>query len=398
MTQTARPAITRAAVLATILGVVAVAPALASDYMPDAKVQTVIDEAISNYDSLGEVSFGNLTGQDARATLNPELVMVFNKTSLDLVATGVNDTWVDELWGLPVAQDRELSVVLQDIDRDGHAWLERVTNHPATGTEHVMHQLWQSHGPYIFVSGYYALDAHVQTVVDRAVQLYNSTGPAAFPQLNDQWTESGRHEIIFILNTTGIWTLIVNQQFPTHVGTTSTILHHILGNADLPEEGGIWLEGLGHGERRTWAYMLDGYAFTVTYDIRDAQAEAVVRNLVHLYNMSDTAAVIEMVQALNGTAEQFHPFILNGNGTYLAHGKDPNLVGETFTGGVLPVEGDIWTDRLGRLQEISDVLSDLPDEGGIWIDSTDFTRSTWLYHHDGLVFGTGYDRGWYQEN
>ena len=112
---------------------------------------------------------------------------------------------------------------------------------------------------------------------------------------------------------------------------------------DMLNSTGGWFEHGKYNELRTWMYAYDGYVFGATYDIRDAQAKAAVQNLIHLYNINGTIPYVE-------GPSQLHPFTV--------------------------------------------VMGGVP-EHGMWVESHTDHRTTWLYPHDGVVFGAGYDRPWY---
>ena len=336
-------------------------------YLPDARVQAVIDDTIQKFNEGGTESFEDILGLDSQATRDATFVVVVSSADASLVAIGEDDAWLNDLRGLPVESDRPMIDVFHDVHRDGRAWVERVTNNTVVGTEQVMRQLWQLEGDYIYISGYYLPDSEVQSAVDGALQTYRLHGVAGFDALTPDRPTGDRDGYAFVLDGNRV---VAHGADPAMLGGTINIASSDVG----------WVEH--NGTKRTWLYEYDGYLFGSTYDIRDVQAEAIVRNMVHLYNAHAANHTIALVNSLSdGVSEPdtTYLFILNSEGRYLAHGADTTRVGQTFAGEDLPKDegSGIWVEHF----EVNPVTGTVQ------------AKTAWLYQHDGLVFGSGYRSG-----
>ena len=338
-------------------------------YLPDARIQAVIDATIQKFNKGGTESFESILGLDLQVARDAPFVAIVNSADASLVAIREDDTWLNNLRGLPIESDNTMIDVLRDVHREGHAWVERVTNNTAVGIEQVMRQLWQLEGDYVYISGYYMPDSEVQSAVDEALQTYRLWGVAGFDVLTPDRPTGARDGYAFVLDGNRV---VAHGADPAMLNGTINIASQDVG----------WVEH--NGTKRTWLYEYDGYLFGSTYDIRDVQAEAIVRNMVHLYNAHAANHTVALVNSLSdGIAEPdpTYPFILDLEGRYLAHGADRTSVGQMFTGNDLPKGegGGIWVEH----SEVN------PTTGMVQI------KTTWLYLHDGLVFGSGYqsDKG-----
>jgi hypothetical protein len=367
-------------------------------YLPDARVQAVVDSAVASYRSIVEGSFESINS-DAELDVGGSLYATVVTQTGTVVASGAPLGYVDEVGGVSTSGDRGQLAVYADLAEDGSAWLELATINPATGTEQIKRYWLHLYDKLIFLSGYYIPDSEAQSVVDRAVFKYQNEGEAAFDAITPEVPARNDSLYPFVMDFDTSEAL-AHGAFPQLVGKVpATSLHQ--GEKTWPQiqeellaNGGTWTSyiftipdtDVGQ-DKRTWLYLYDGYVFASGYYIRDSQVQAIVHNAILAYQADpDTAfAIIDAIS--EGDPAETYPFVLNAD-TYVieAHGADPSRNGDI---GVALTEAD---------RPLEEILADLETDIGTWshytftnpVTGDEESKRTWLSLHDGYIFGSGY--------
>ena len=366
-------------------------------YLPDARVQAVVDLAVASYRSIGEGSFDAInrgTGSDD----DSHYATVLTQTGT-VVATGAPTGYVEDINGLPVSGDRDELAIHADLVEDGSAWFELPVINPATGTEQIKRSWLYLYDDLLFVSGYYIPESEAQSVVDRAVFLYVSEGDDAFETMTPEVPASTDALYPFVMDFDTSET-VAHGAYPHLVGEIPAASLH-QGEKTWPQiqeellaNGGTWTSYIFVNpgtdtaqDKRTWLYLHDGYVFATGYYIRDSQVQAIVHNAILTYQSNPDSAFAAIDALSEGEPTDTYPFVINAS-TYMieAHGANPARNGNI---GVALTEAD---------RPVEDILADLEANRGTWSHYT-FTnpltgeeenKRSWLSLYDGYVFGSGY--------
>ncbi|MXX21474.1 MAG: hypothetical protein F4Z46_06840 [Cenarchaeum sp. SB0667_bin_13] len=366
-------------------------------YLPDARVQAEVDLAVAGYRSLGKDSFESVNrgiglGDDAH------YVSILTQTGT-IVASGAPLGYVEDVGGLPVGADRSQLLLHTDLVEAGSVWFESLFTNPATGTEQTKRSWVYLYDDLLFTSGYYIPDSEVQSVVDRAVFLYENEGDTAFDMITPKVPASTDALYPLVLNFTTSET-VAHGAYPHLVGAIPAGSIHVGEKPwsqiqeELLTDGGTWTSYIflnpdtGTSQpKRTWLYLHDGYVFASGYYIRDSQVQAIVHNTVLLYQNDPTGTFTAIDAISEGESADTYPFVLNAS-TYVieAHGADPSRNGDV---GVALTEAD---------RPVEDILAELENNGGTWSHYTfvnpltgeEENKRSWLYLYDGYIFGSGY--------
>ena len=366
-------------------------------YLPDARVQAVVDLAVASYRSIGEDSFeaidrGTASGDDSL------YATVLTQTGTT-VASGAPTGFVENIDGLPVSGDRDSLTLHTDLVEDGSAWFELPTTNPATGTEQIKRSWLYLYDDLLFMSGYYIPESEAQSVVDRAVFLYVNEGDAAFDMITPEVPASTDALYPFVMDFDTSES-VAHGAYPHLVGKAPTASLH-QGEKTWPQiqeellaHGGTWTSYVfanpdtsSDQDKRTWLYLHDGYVFAAGYYIRDSQVQAIVHNAILTYQADPDNAFAAIDALSEGAPTDTYPFVLNA-ATYVieAHGANPDRNGNI---GVALTKAD---------RPAEDILADLEANRGTWSHYT-FTnpltdeeenKRAWLSLYDGYIFGSGY--------
>ena len=367
-------------------------------YLPDARVQAVVDLAVASYRSTGEASFEAIDAGAGSGVDDSLYATVLTQTGT-VVASGAPVGYVAELGGLSVSGDRDQVLIYADLVEDGSAWVELVTINPATGIEQIKRSWLHLYDDLIFTSGYYLPDSEAQSAVDRAVFLYRNEGDAAFDMITPEEP----------LDTDALYPFVMDFD------TSETVAHgaypHLVGKVpagslhegektwpqiqqELLANGGAWTTYIfinpdtdTSQDKRTWLYLHDGYVFASGYYIRDSQVQAIVQNAILTYQADPDSAFAAIDAISEGEPMDTYPFVINAS-TYVieAHGANPAR------------NGNISVALTQADRPVEDILADLENSAGTWSHYT-FTnpltgeeenKRTWLSLHDGYIFGSGY--------
>ena len=245
-----------------------------------------------------------------------------------------------------------------------------------------------------------SVESRVRSAVDEAISLYDSRGGDAFGMITPE-APTYTHDIYqFVLDSATLET-VADGAFPDLVGTVPVILQtgdrpldQIL--ADLERDGGTWVEYMFTNPdtgtvqlKRTWLFEHDGYIFGSGHYLFDTGVQDLVDDAVRLYESEGGDAFGMITPETEITTGILYPFAINGT-TYqtVAHGATPAMVG-TCCSDAIRTTGD---------RPFEEILADLDEHGGTWVEypftnpdtGTVQLKRTWLFEHDGFIFGAGY--------
>ena len=367
-------------------------------YLPDARVQSVVDEVVSAYRSLGTESFDVLKS-GADLVEDPIYATILGVDGT-ILANGAPTPAISKAQGLVVERDRSPLLIYGDLIRDGYVWVEDINLHPITLTEQIRRTWLFLYDDYIFSSGYFHADSEVQSQVDRAVFLYVAHGQAAFDMITpDQAVDERAALYPFVMDFTTSET-VAHGAYPHLVGEVPTRSLHQGAKTwpqiqeELLAHGGTWTSYIFTNpdtstdqDKRTWLYLHDGHVFASGYYVDDAQVQALVRNAIHLYNVYPTTAFAQIDAVADEEAVQLYTFVIDPETLEIkAQGVGPEASGTDLAA---------LTNADRTMDEILDALD---GTSGTWSEynavnpltgETEPKRS-WLSTHDGYIFGVGY--------
>lgn len=367
-------------------------------YLPDARVQAVVDLAVASYRSTGDDSFEAINDGAGLGADDSLYATVLTQTGT-VVASGAPTGFVNELGGLSVTGDRGQTIVYADLVEDGSAWLELATINPATGIEQIKRSWLYLYDDLVFMSGYYLPESEAQSAVDRAVFLYRNEGQAAFATITPEVPASTDAFYPFVLKFDTSET-VAHGAYPHLVGKIPTPSLH-QGEKTWPQiqeellaNGGTWTSYVfinpdtdTSQDKRTWLYLYDEYVFTSGYYVRDSQVQAIVHNAILAYQADPDNAFAAIDAISEGEPTDTYPFVINAS-TYMieAHGANPAR------------NGDISVALTQADRPAEDILADLEISAGTWSHYTltnpltgeEENKRSWLSLHDGYIFGSGY--------
>lgn len=371
-------------------------------FAPDARVQAVVDEALLLYAEHGNDAFAMITPETPPYTsaLYP---FVLNATTTEAMASGaypqllgtISDTLLNRA-------DRPYGEIQEDLNRDGATWVSYMFTNPHTRTEQLKRTWLYLHDGLIFASGYYLPDSRAQSLTDEIISVYDRDEERAL-QMMRALAEDPRPIFIFVVNP-------ITQEIIADSGGVLDFEEHWVSYAlldrpvvalllDIARYGSMW----GHSvlinpdtgteqARRSLATLHgDQNVFVVGYFIPDSEAQSVVDHSVFLYESEGIAAFDRITPSEPVVTDATYPFVVNAT-TWrtVAHGVDPDFVGMCCS--------DAIRHTSDRTFEV--IQEDLNWDGGTWVEyefrnpDTDTLQKkrTWLFQHDGYVFGSGYYR------
>ncbi len=376
-------------------------------YLPDSRIQTLVESTVQLYESAGDDAFGAITPDESASHVHPHL-FVLNASTLETLAHGAFPHLVGTADAHLGRADVPLDVVVDALDADGHAFVKYLSENPATRTNQLTRVYLSVHDGLIFGAGYFFPDSRVVSLADEAIQVYKSHRDTVFEQITaGNLTGGGLYPYVF--NTTHI---VAHGAFPHHVGPIPS------GNrAQLPDEPGklvplrvpltetirnAYEEGIAWGQtvlvhpdtgidqvRRAMVQAYDGFVFGSGYYLLDADVQSVVDYAIFVYESNkDNDAWIDIITPEAPVAtDDLYPFVIDAaSWTRLADGVVPDRVGKPET----------ILDTSAR--SVEDVLADLEANGGTWTTyvfhnpatDTEQLKRTYLQLQDGLIFGSGY--------
>ena len=364
-------------------------------YLPDSRVQSNVEEALHLYTSNGEAAFEIITPETADK-LATEYAFVLDGATLNTVAHGAFPLRVDVVYDSLTEADKTLEQIREELSENEGIWVAYMSENPDTRTEQLTRAYLSQHDGYIFGSGYYFPDSRVQSLVDEALYTYRANSETAFEVI-----DSGD------LNRPGIYPFVRNQ---THVLAHGTVP----GPWKLPDiqlarsYDETWASAVNGGGtvwsqysftssytgtdqiKRAWLKLHDGYLFSSTYNVADADTQSVVDYAMFIYesNKADGAWRDIITPAEPIVSDEIYPFVMNATTWEAeAHGAFPDRIGH------IP-----YSILNTSIRPFAEVEADLENDGKTWVtyvfknpdtDTNQYKR-TYLEVRDGFIFAAGY--------
>ena len=370
-------------------------------YLTDSRVQSLAEGAQLMYQSNGEAAFDIITPDVQGPSDNLHAYVLDAATNVE-VANGIFPQNVGEVFTDVAQQDRPTDEILESLTQNPGDWITYVLKNPSTNTEQVKRVWMQLHDGYIFASGYYLPDSRVQATVDLAVSTYQSVGADGFdrftallPITTDRSSDDldiSEYAVLTLPASRGI----VPPPVASIGGLTITNDRIIDLYRDLIASGSVWIERVminpATGTEqvwRSWAYVYDNYIFQSGYFVPDSEVQSVVDRVVFQYDVHGEAAFDIITPEEPITDDIIYSFVITAD-TYetVAHETIPEQVGICCSDAI----------RFTGDRPFEEVLEELNIYGGAWVTytfvnpntGTDQNKRTWLYLHDGYIFGSGY--------
>ena len=364
----------------------------------ESRVQVAVIKALMLYHTEGAVAFGLITPAEI---IHADAIypFVLDAATLKTVANGAYPDFTGEVPDDLINADRPADRILADLDRDRGTWVEYMASNPNTDLIQLKRSYLYLYDGYIFGSGHYLPESKVKYTVEDAVRLYESSGEGAFETITPEETLRTDELYPFVFDA-NILRTVAHGAIPDRVGhvpyaildTGDRPVELIL--ADLERDGGTWVEYVFTNPatetrqlKRTWMYLHDGYVFSSGYYLPDYRVQAQVEEAHHLYRSHGEGAFGMITPESQRPLVAHYPFVLDaGSLKIMAHGALPDLVG---TDARFLEKADRSLDR---------IMAELSSGEGIWaayMAENPGTRTpqltrTYLYLHDGYVFGSGY--------
>ena len=364
----------------------------------ESRVQAAAIKALFLYHAEGTAAFDLITPTEI---IHADIIypFVLDAATLKTVANGAYPDFAGEVPDDLVNADRPAHRILADLERGRSTWVEYMASNPDNELIQLKRSYLYLHDGYIFGSGHYLPESAVKYVAEDAVRLYESKGQEAFEIITPEATLRTDELYPFIFDA-GTLKTVAHGAIPDRVGhvpysilnTGDRPVEEIM--ADLERDGGTWVEYVFTNPatetrqlKRTWLYLHDGYVFSSGYYLPDYRIQAQVEEAHHLYRSHGEGAFGMITPESQRPLLAHYPFVLDADSLEIvAHGALPGLVG---TAAGFLEEADRALDR---------IMMDLSQGKGVWtayMAENPGTRTpqltrTYLYLHDGYVFGSGY--------
>ena len=375
-------------------------------YLQDSRVQSLVEDSIHLYRAHGTDAFGIITTEPGIDLESLLYSFVLDADTLETVAhSGLPDR-VGAIDNHLNQADKRLHQIQDELDREGSSWIAYLSENPNTRTNQMVRTYLSEHDGYIFGSGYYLPDSRIQSKVDEAIYTYKSNSETAFGTIS-----SGR-----LLSSDGLYPTVRNLTHmvahgiafavPQVIGPISGVFADF--DVQTARDARAIFGAAARGSGNTFNTFLtidattlttqvklgygalhDGYLFSSSYTVPNADAQSVVDYAIFVYESNkENDAWIDIITPEEPIlTDDLYPFVINATSWIrLADGVVPDRVGKPET----------ILDTSAR--SVEDVLAELKVRGGLWATytfhnpstGTEQLKRTWLQLRDGLVFGSGY--------
>lgn len=376
-------------------------------YLQDSRVQSLVDGGIHLYKSQGTDAFDAITPDPENELHTFTYSFVLDAETLELMAhSGLPDRVGTTDYHLTEA-DRSLYQIRDELDREEGVWVAYISANPNTRTDQLTRTYLSEYDGYIFAAGYYYPDSRLQSRIDESIYTYRATGPAAFDTISassftDGITQLVRNETHVLARAFGSGAPPQPQVGPIPLADLNLNIQaarSLESNYNAARDGdGIAtasifsFSSITRSEQILQVYgaFYDGFVFSGTYIVADADAQSVVDYALRIYesNKENDAWANIITPSDPIVTDAIYPFVLNAT-TWeaVAHGVLPDRVGARAVSIINT-----------SIEPFEDVLADLEDDGTAWVTYTFFnpgtgtnqTKRTWLVERDGYIFAAGY--------
>ena len=389
----------------------------AGHYLPESRVQEVVEDAVLLYEAEDINAFDIITpdldmpvlvssepegsetgfGVDIAVSTSELYPFVLNATDWSTVAHATIPSRVGACCSYAIQNtgDRPVEVIIEDLHRDGGTWVEYLFINPDTETEQLKRTWLYLYDGYIFGSGYYIQDSRAQSTVEEAIHLYTSNGMDAFDMITPEMTVQLATDYAFVLDSTTL-NIVAHGALPYKVGTTydalmdaDRSLERII--VDLEDEDGTWVAHMDENPYtntdqlfRTYLSLHDDYIFGSSYSLPDSRVQSLVDESVYTYR-SHGLESFEQINSGDLNRLGIYPIVRNTT-HLLAHGTIPSVIGPLPDVQLVRTYEETWNAAVdGGGTAWSQYAFISPNTG------TDQIKRAYLQLHDGYLFVATYD-------
>ena len=241
------------------------------------------------------------------------------------------------------------------------------------------------------------INSSVQQAVADALAMYSENGRDAFGAITRGGAPYSDAPIPLVIDSATL-------EIVAHGGGHAYIGETAFGVSDTPmgdvrsaleRDGQIWITHMEanpennqlQSKRALLHLHSDGYIFSAGYFLEDYEVQLLIENVVVQYETYGTDVFDMITPNAPVMTDELYPFVIDfSSWTRVADGVVPERVGQP--------EGILNT----ATRSADDVFAELRATGSAWVTytfhnpGTDIVqlKLTWLYLHDGYVFGSGY--------
>ena len=375
-----------------------------SSNIPESDVQFAVSNAIRTYEANKENdAWVDIITPDAPIRTDAMYPFVIDAATWTRLADGVVPARVGQPETILDTSSRSVEDVLADLEVNGATWATYLFHNPATGVEQLKRSYLQLRDGIVFGSGYYALDAQVQTSLNGRILEYERDGRDAVLASINVMPDEPVSTYVFAVDQTG--TTVAQGVDSNLIDDTNdwdavTAVIPAQGIIDTISKGtGMWVSYehtnpvTGQDEtKRTWIVLHGGLIFGSGYyssNIPESDVQFAVSNAIRTYeaNKENDAWVDIITPDAPIRTDAMYPFVIDAaTWTRLADGVVPARVGQPET----------ILDTSSR--SVEDVLADLEVNGATWATylfhnpatGVEQLKRSYLQLRDGIVFGSGY--------
>ena len=375
-------------------------------YVPDVRLQTLVEEAMRMYGLDGAAAFDAITpAEPVFASGSYQFVM--DAGSLEMEAHGALPYLVGSKGVYLDAADKPLRAVLAELDEYGEAWIVYVSENPGTRTDQLTRAYLRVHDGYIFGASYSFPDSRALSKVDEAIYTYRAELDPSFMTINGGALNE-RDLFPVVTNATHMLahgTQPVLAELPLSASHVSIIRGQTLVAATPPVQHvsdtlkaqgqEYWYLEVGLNTnfnlvqiRNNVASSYGDFSFRSGYFVTEGGVQSRVDLAIFSYNENGQAAFDAITPDEPVTTDESYPFVLDADTLeVVAYGASPDAVGTAYDG---------ILDSGPR--SLDGILADIETDGHTWVTHTAINpatgneqlKRTWLEARDGYIFGAGY--------
>ena len=248
-----------------------------SSNIPESDVQFAVSNAIGIYEANKENdAWVDIITPDAPIRTDAMYPFVIDAATWTRLADGVVPARVGQPETILDTSSRSVDDVLADLEANGATWATYLFHNPATGVEQLKRSYLQLRDGIVFGSGYYALDAQVQTSLNGRILEYERDGRDAVLASINVIPDEPVSTYAFAVDQTG--TTVAQGVDSDLIGDTPDwdAIVAIIPEQDiidvLSRGSGMWVSYEytnpvtgQEGDKRTWLVMHGGLIFGSGY-------------------------------------------------------------------------------------------------------------------------------------
>ena len=303
---------------------------------PEARIQSLVGEAITLYELEGEDAFPMITSSAESTSM-----AVVDVAESRVLAYAGSPAAVGHTVPLSSIFDQDSDMLLQSLQDKPGLWVDTIfVDSSSVASAEMRRSNWLVlHDGRLFAAGHaYSPEARSIDVVNGAIETYKTHGEGAFDRIT--W-QSVRPEIVYpFVADAQTWELVAHGALPERVGVCCAAPIAASNDLDaarqaLGQNPGIWLEYTFYNPiaerydfKRTYLSTHDGYTFAAGYYYANLdQLDALIQEGIGLYDAEGRDAALAGINAMMTTGA-LSAFVLDQETLDIAaHGRIPALAG-----------------------------------------------------------------------